>query len=98
MTVISVEELMQIEQDVLIIDVREKWEFEEQNIGAKNIPLASLPDQLDSLANYKEKDIVVHCQSGRRSNQAQKYLTKQGFCKVRSLDGGIEAYLAQTTK
>lgn len=80
-------------EDLLVIDVREAWEYDEENIGAKNIPLAELPNCLDELDCYKNAEIIVHCQSGRRSHQARKYLTKQGFCHVKSLEGGIEAYL-----
>ena len=34
---------MQNESDLMIIDVREKWEYEEDNIGAKCYPLGELP-------------------------------------------------------
>ncbi|MTI21528.1 rhodanese-like domain-containing protein [Fulvivirga sp. RKSG066] len=80
------------QEELIIIDVRETWEYEERNIGARNIPLASLPDQLEELAPHKEEEVIVHCQSGKRSQQAQKYLSKQGFTNVKSLKGGIEAY------
>ncbi len=80
--------------ELLVIDVREPWEFEEENIGATNIPLHSLPEQLLQLSAYKNTEFVVHCKSGSRSKQAYKFLTKNGFNKVINLTGGIEAYLA----
>jgi len=92
---ISAEELKkrQDQEDLLIIDVRETWEYDENNIGARNIPLASLPDHIDELSCHKDEELIVHCQSGRRSNQARKYLAKHGFNQVKSLEGGLEAFL-----
>ncbi len=78
---------------VNLIDVREEWEFEEVNIGAKNIPLGTLPDRIVELQDLQEEEIVVHCKSGGRSTQAKKYLSSKGFKNVRSLIGGIEGYL-----
>ncbi len=74
------------------IDVREVWEFEEDNIGAQNIPLAEIPDQLDEMADLKNAEIIVHCKSGARSSQAQMYLKQQGFTNVINMTGGIMAY------
>ena len=79
--------------NVVIIDVRERWEFEEENIGSINIPLCEIPSKLTELDLYKSKEVIVHCKSGTRSNQAMKYLLKNGFTNVKSLEGGIEAYL-----
>lgn len=74
------------------IDVREVWEYEEDNIGARNIPLAEIPNQLDELADLKDAEIIVHCRSGARSAQAQMYLRQQGFAKVINMTGGIMAF------
>ncbi len=79
--------------NVIIIDVREVWEFEELNIGAINMPLAEIPNKLKELEVYQNKEVIVHCKSGNRSNQAMKYLHKHGFDNVKSLTGGIEAYI-----
>lgn len=80
-------------KEIVVIDVREKWEYEEENIGAMNIPLGDLPGKLTELDFCKNKEVIVHCKSGTRSNQAMKYLLKNGFKNVWSLEGGIEAYL-----
>lgn len=96
MTLITCEELKQkldAEKAPIVIDVRETWEYDEVNIGALNIPLGDLPHKLDELDYCRSKEVIVHCKSGTRSNQAMKYLAKHGFENVRSLDGGIEAYL-----
>ncbi|MAE86434.1 MAG: NADH oxidase [Flammeovirgaceae bacterium] len=79
-------------ETLTILDVREPWEYDEFNIGAKLYPLYKLPESLAQLESLKNTEIIVHCQSGKRSNQARKYLSKHGFHKVRSLSGGLNAY------
>ena len=74
-----------------VIDVREEWEYEEYNIGTQLIPLNSIPHRLSEISDLKEKEIIVHCQSGNRSRQAKIYLTSKGFKNVRSLLGGLIA-------
>lgn len=73
----------------LIIDVREPYEYEEFNIGARLIPLAELPGQVHDLEDHKDDEIIVHCRSGARSATAKAFLTSQGFTKVRNLLGGM---------
>ena len=85
---------MKSEPDLIIIDVREEWEFIEDNIGAKCYPLGELPQFLNELSDLKNREIIVHCKTGARAGRAQKYLTKQGFTQVVNLIGGIEAYRA----
>ena len=75
-----------------IIDVREDWEYQEQNIGALNIPLGTLPEKLDELEAHKNEEVIVHCRSGARSASAKAFLQQNGFTNVRNLTGGILAY------
>ena len=80
-------------EKLIIIDVREEWEYDEKNIGARNIPLNSLPQHVQELEDLKEEEVIVHCKSGKRSANAQKFLQQQGFKHVRNLEGGIDGYL-----
>lgn len=73
-------------------DVREEHEYEDDNLGATLIPLGDLPDHLDELESLKDEEIVIHCRSGARSGNAQKYLQANGFTNVRNVTGGILAY------
>jgi rhodanese-related sulfurtransferase len=76
-----------------IIDVRETWEVEESRIpGSQNIPLGTLPTQLDDLEDLKDQEVIVHCKSGGRSASAKAFLTQHGFTNVRNLEGGMLAY------
>ncbi len=91
-TVEEVKNRLEKGEDFCFIDVREVWEYEEDNIGAQNIPLAEIPNKLDELAELKEQEIVIHCKSGNRASQAQMYLKQQGFNSVINMSGGIEAF------
>jgi rhodanese-related sulfurtransferase len=89
---ITVEELrhrMNQGEKLNIIDVREEWEYEEFNIGAKLIPLGELPQHMDYLNQFKEQELILHCRSGGRSGQAKQFLASKGFTKVRNLLGGM---------
>ncbi|MCB0649260.1 MAG: rhodanese-like domain-containing protein [Saprospiraceae bacterium] len=79
-------------EEFLLLDVREPFEAEMYNIGAKLIPLGSLVDHLGELEEYKDKEIVVHCRSGARSGNAKQIMTMSGFTKVRNLLGGMLAW------
>ncbi|MBL3655588.1 rhodanese-like domain-containing protein [Fulvivirga sediminis] len=81
------------DSSILIIDVRECWEYDENNIGVTNYPLGELPQYLNKLPSNKDHEIIIHCESGRRSRQAAKYLTQQGYTKVSSIKGGLKAIL-----
>ncbi|MCZ6693572.1 MAG: rhodanese-like domain-containing protein [Bacteroidetes bacterium] len=76
-----------------MVDVREEWENEENNIGGINIPLGSLPHRLDELEHLKDQELIVFCRTGNRSGNAKKYLETQGFSKVRNLMEGIVGYM-----
>ncbi len=80
-----------------LIDVREPWEHEEGRIaGAQNIPLGTLPTQLDELEDWKDQEVIVHCKGGSRSAQAKAFLAQMGFTNVRNLLGGYQAYVAES--
>ncbi|RIW13175.1 rhodanese-like domain-containing protein [Algoriphagus lacus] len=76
------------------LDVREEWEYEEDNLGADNIPLGELPHRLAELEKFQNEEIVIHCRSGARSGNAKKFMESKGFTKVRNVLGGILAYRA----
>jgi len=85
-------ERMQKGEKLHLIDVREPHEFEEFNIGATLIPLGTLPGKLEELADLKNEEIIVHCRSGARSNNAKLFLMSEGFSNVRNLLGGMIAW------
>ncbi|MBP7184417.1 MAG: rhodanese-like domain-containing protein [Saprospiraceae bacterium] len=80
-------------ENFVFIDVRENYEYEEFNLGAKLIPLGELLGALNTLEEYKDDEIVVHCKSGKRSAVAQDLLRSMGFKNVRNLEGGVLAWI-----
>ncbi len=93
-TVEELKERLDKNEKFAFVDVREEWEFEEDNLGATNIPLGQLPHQLSEIDAYKNQELVVHCRSGARSGNAKRFLETKGFKKVRNLLGGLLAYRA----
>jgi rhodanese-related sulfurtransferase len=91
-TVHQLKEKMDNNEDFFLLDVREHHEADAFNIGAKVIPLGSLPFALDELSEYKNKEIVVHCRSGARSANAKSFLLQNGFSNVGNLLGGMLAW------
>jgi molybdopterin/thiamine biosynthesis adenylyltransferase/rhodanese-related sulfurtransferase len=82
---------MDAEESFELIDVREPFEYEIARIdGAKLIPLGEITERLDELK--RERPIVVHCHSGKRSAQAVQLLQQRGFADVYNLAGGIDAW------
>lgn len=77
-----------------ILDVREVAEYQQANLNGLLIPLGTLPNRLNEIEQWKNEEIIVHCRSGRRSDNAKQFLEMQGFEKVRNLLGGIEDYLS----
>jgi len=80
-------------QGALVLDVRSREEFDSGHIGeARHVASADLASSADSFKKWREKNVILYCQSGARSLAAVSALTKQGFTKVFNLAGGIEAW------
>lgn len=74
----------------LFLDVREAYEFEEFNIGGKNIPMNEVLSRSEEFNSFEE--IVICCASGKRSNVVAHHLSKKlPHLKVYSIIGGIHA-------
>ncbi|ROH98801.1 rhodanese-like domain-containing protein [Chryseobacterium sp. G0240] len=62
--------------EVTLVDVRIPEQYAEETArNAINIPLATIPDQLESL---KGKKVVVFCNKGIQADQAVEILKKNG--------------------
>ena len=57
---------------------------------AVNIPLGELKQRFGELP--KDKDLLVYCRSGRRSEAAVKFLMDQGYTRAYNVLGGFLAY------
>jgi rhodanese-related sulfurtransferase len=83
--------------DIQIIDVRNKEEIEETGKikGAMNIPAGEVADHLAEIP--KDKDLVIYCSTGARSEMAYNVLKEKGY-KVRFLDATITNHKDGTFK
>ena len=83
--------MMDRKEDFILVDVREPHEYQICKIsGSQLIPLGQLQSKVNELD--KTKQIVLHCHHGMRSMSAAKKLLSIGFTKVKSLEGGIDAW------
>jgi rhodanese-related sulfurtransferase len=74
-----------------VLDVRQPEEWQQAHIpGATLIPLTELNQRLNEIP--KDKEIVVYCRSGNRSQAAAQTLIDNGFSGVSSMAGGINQW------
>lgn len=83
------------DNNVLLLDVREPFEQYQSSIDYENatlIPLGELPERMDEIESYKDKEVVCMCRSGGRSSKACELLEKEGFSDIKNLKGGINEW------
>jgi len=79
------------QNDFLLLDVRELWEYEICHIeNSVLIPMQQIPTELENLD--KNQEIVVICHHGVRSRHVGVYMEHNGFSNVINLDGGVAAW------
>jgi rhodanese-related sulfurtransferase len=82
--------------DFVLLDCRREDEWRTARIdGAVLVPLAEIPMRLDEVEGPdgdRDRPIVVHCHTGKRSLKATALLRAAGFTDVRSMAGGIELW------
>ena len=90
MTVKELKRRIDAGEDLFILDVREPFEYQIAQIGGKLIPLNDVPQRLNEIP--REREIIVQCKSGGRSQRAAELLKQQGYPTVVNLAGGILAW------
>ncbi|WLV25320.1 rhodanese-like domain-containing protein [Aciduricibacillus chroicocephali] len=87
----QLDNLIRDKKDKQLIDVRNPGEFASGHVkGFQNIPLNDLPKYLDTMP--RDKEIIVMCESGSRSNKACSLLNRSGFEKITNVQGGMSKY------
>ena len=78
---------------VQVVDVRGLTEYRNGHIeGADHVFVGTLPGHLDKIS--KDKQVVIHCQSGDRAAIAYSVLRRNGFDGVKIFSGGMKEWLA----
>lgn len=87
-------EMLKKEKDkIILLDIRRPEEYETGYIkNAKNIDYYGKDFKKELEKLDKDKDVMIYCQTGRRSAAAAVMMRKAGFKKVYDLKGGIEAW------
>lgn len=75
-----------------VVDVREKPEvFSESVVGALNVPLSSLEENIGSLE--PSRAVYLLCRAGVRSKDAANLLERKGFKDIYILEGGLKEWI-----
>jgi adenylyltransferase/sulfurtransferase len=77
-------------EDLYILDVREPYEYRISHLGGKLIPMNDVPNRLAEID--RDREIIVHCLVGARSQRVAEYLKQHGYSRVANLAGGILAW------
>ena len=80
--------------NILLLDVRTFDEFDGplgHKAGAVLIPIQEIEKRIDELNKHKEKEIIVICRSGKRSQTGTRILISHGFNAV-NMVGGMKAW------
>ncbi len=82
------------DQGAFILDVRQPEEWNEGHIpDATLIPLGELPNRLNEVP--KDREVVVVCRSGNRSQQGRDILRGAGYTLITSMAGGMNDWQSQ---
>ena len=72
----------------LVIDVRSAEDYAKGHIKfALNMPLDTFKDEIAKIEDWKDKDVVLYCNSGKMSGEAADILVNDGFTKVYNAEG-----------
>jgi rhodanese-related sulfurtransferase len=82
-----------VNSGALVIDVRDSKDYEAGHIiDARHVPTADVAARAESLKKFKDKPVLVYCESGAASAAGARALQALGFAKVVALRGGLSAW------
>jgi molybdopterin/thiamine biosynthesis adenylyltransferase/rhodanese-related sulfurtransferase len=91
---VTVQELQKLREsgaDFQLIDVREPHEYDICHLDGELIPMSEIPHNVDKIS--KDKQVIIHCRSGKRSGDMLLWLEKNhGFKNLYNLKGGVLAW------
>jgi glyoxylase-like metal-dependent hydrolase (beta-lactamase superfamily II)/rhodanese-related sulfurtransferase len=93
-TQVDIYEALELEEQegFIFIDTRDKAAYQDGHIeGSVNIPAPDLRDRYDELD--VDKDYILVCNSGNRSNLGASLLKMLGYHNIFNLAGGMKSYL-----
>lgn len=91
--IVTINEFKNIMQtnDTQIVDLRGASEYKSGHIkGAEHLFIGTLEKSLDKIK--KDKQVIVHCQSGDRATIGYSILAKHGLKNVKNFSGGMNEW------
>lgn len=89
----TVKEKLTKKESVILIDVREKDEYDEGHLpDSYHIPRGILEMTMEKNLREKEREIILYCAGGGRSALAGAVLKQLGYENVGSMEGGFGAW------
>lgn len=89
--VVELAERLRSGESLVLLDVREPWEFEIAQLpDAVLVPLSTLPSAVNELD--VDREYIVYCHHGTRSAMAANWLKSRGYQHVSNMAGGIDAW------
>ena len=94
---ISAQDLIRLmNQGALVLDIRKPDEFAAGHVnGAKHLPSDQILTAGENFKRFKDKPVVVYCDSGSLAASAVRQLHEQGFTKAITLRGGFAGWRAE---
>ena len=81
------------EQSPPLIDIRTPAEYRSGHIpGAINIPLQDFQRRFAELDAFRDREVVLYCETGARASYGGRWLKSQGFQELRVLGGHMNAW------
>lgn len=93
---ISSQDLIRLmNQGALVLDIRKPEEFAQGHVnGAKHLSSDQILSAGENFKRFKDKPVVVYCESGSLAAAAVRQLNTQGFTKAFTLRGGFAGWRA----
>ena len=94
---VSAQELIRLmNQGALVLDIRKPEEFAAGHVsGAKQLASDQILSASTNFKRFKEKPVIVYCESGSLAAAAVRQLNAQGFTKAFTLRGGFAGWRAE---
>jgi uncharacterized membrane protein YdjX (TVP38/TMEM64 family)/rhodanese-related sulfurtransferase len=79
--------------ETVVLDVRDASDYAAGHIaGARNIPLPELRNRLAELEDWRDRPVAVVCRTDKRSAQAVRMLSEQGFKEPLLVKEGMQRW------
>ena len=94
---VSSQELIRLmNQGAMVLDIRKPEDFAAGHVsGSKQLASDKILTAGESFKRFKEKPVVVYCESGSLAAAAVRQLNEQGFTKAFTLRGGFAGWRAE---